>query len=142
MIVPFVDIGGMPMGFFHLGVKKTYQLGEDFFIYHISFGRIILIHFVPLSLARQMSVAACSRGGGSRILNKIFILWKCHSSFIKTLRLKSYIKHIYISVLAEYLYPMRFQICWRAISPFIYFWNCSMEKSVFSFSSLLIAATT
>jgi hypothetical protein len=38
--------------------------------------------------------------------------------------------------------PMRFQICWRAISPFSYFWNCSMEKSVFSFSSLLIAATT
>ena len=74
MIVPFVDIGGMPMGVFHLGEKKTYQLGEDFFIYHISIGRIILIHFVPLPLARQMSVAACSRGGGSRILNKIFIL--------------------------------------------------------------------
>jgi hypothetical protein len=40
---------------FQLGGKK-YQLGEDFFIYHISFGRIILIHLVPLPLARQMSV--------------------------------------------------------------------------------------
>ena len=79
MIALFVDIGGM--GVFHLGEKvisfgrkKIYQLGEDFFIYHISLGRIILIHFVPLPLARQMSVAVCSRGGGSRILNKIFSL--------------------------------------------------------------------
>jgi hypothetical protein len=55
------------------GRKKIYQLGEDFFIYHISFGRIIVLHLVPLPLARQMSVALCSpRGGGSRILNRIF----------------------------------------------------------------------
>jgi hypothetical protein len=58
---------------FHLGEKKIYQLGEDFFIYHISFGRIILIHLVPLPLARKMSVAPCSpRGGEGRIWNRIF----------------------------------------------------------------------
>jgi hypothetical protein len=63
-----------------LGEKKKYQLGEDFLKYHISFGWIILIHLVPLPLARQMYVAPCSpRGSRSRILNRIFSSWKCHS---------------------------------------------------------------
>jgi hypothetical protein len=49
------------------GRKKIYQLGEDFFIYHISFGRIIVLHLVPLPLARQMSVAPCSPRGGVKM---------------------------------------------------------------------------
>ena len=77
------------------GRKKNISIGRRFFhiSYFVLFGRIILIHLVHLPLARQMSVAPCSpRGGGSRILKRIFSSWKCHSSFIKSLRLKSYIK--------------------------------------------------
>jgi hypothetical protein len=56
------------LGIFHLvhwhfnWAEKKYQLGEDFFIYHISFGRIILIHLVPLPLARQCMLPPVHHG--------------------------------------------------------------------------------